>query len=50
MVEYANGLVMLEGEKKIAEATKLYEEAAACTPLDAMERLDVEMAKAELED
>ncbi len=50
MVEYANGLVMLEGEKKMNEATQLYEDAAACTPLDAMERLDVEMAKAELED
>ena len=50
MVEYANGLVMLEGEKKMKEATKLYEDAAACEPLDAMERLDVEMAKAELED
>ena len=50
MVEYANGLVMLEGEKKMKEATQLYEDAAACTPLDAMERLDVEMAKAELED
>ena len=50
MVEYANGLVMLEGDKKMTEATKLYEDAAACTPLDAMERLDVEMAKAELED
>ena len=50
MVEYANGLVMLEGDKKMKEATQLYEQAAACTPLDAMERLDVEMAKAELED
>ena len=50
MVEYANGLVMLEGEKRIKEATKLYEDAAACEPLDAMERLDIEMAKAELED
>jgi hypothetical protein len=50
MVEYANGLVMLEGDKKMKEATKLYEDAAAATPLDAMERLDVEMAKAELED
>ena len=49
-VEYANGLVMLEGEKRMKEATKLYEEAAACEPLDATERLDVEMAKAELED
>jgi tetratricopeptide (TPR) repeat protein len=50
MVEYANGLVMLEGEKKMKEATKLYEDAAACEPLDATECLDVEMAKAELED
>ena len=50
MVEYANGLVMLEGEKRLPEATRLYEAAAACEPLDAMERLDVEMAKAELED
>ncbi len=50
MVEYANGLVMLEGDKKMKEATQLYEQAAACEPLDAMERLDVEMAKAELED
>ena len=50
MVEYANGLVMLEGDKKMKEATQLYENAAACTPMDAMERLDVEMAKAELED
>lgn len=50
MVEYANGLVMLEGDKKMAEAEKLYAEAAACKPMDAMERLDVEMAKAELED
>jgi tetratricopeptide (TPR) repeat protein len=50
MVEYANGLVMLEGEKKMKEAEKLYADAAACEPLDAMERLDVEMAKAELED
>ena len=50
MVEHANGMVMREGDKKMKEATKLYEQAAASTPLDAMERLDVEMAKAELED
>ena len=50
MVEYANGLVMLEGEKKMEEAEKLYADAAACTPADATERLDVEMAKAELEE
>jgi hypothetical protein len=50
MVEYANGLVMLEGDKKMKEAEQLYADAAGCTPMDAMERLDVEMAKAELED
>jgi tetratricopeptide (TPR) repeat protein len=49
-VEYANGLVMLEGDKRMKEAEQLYAEAAECEPLDAMERLDVEMAKAELED
>lgn len=50
MIEYANGMVMLEGDKRMKEATDLYEQAAACKALDAMERLDVEMAKAELED
>ena len=50
MVEYANGMVMLEGDKKMKEATQLYEQAAVSKPLDATERLDVEMAKAELED
>ena len=49
-IEYANGLVLLEGKKSLARAEKLYAEAAACEPLDAMERLDVELAKTELED
>jgi hypothetical protein len=49
-IEYANGLVMLEGKKALAKAEKLYEEAAACEARDAMEKLDVELAKAELED
>jgi tetratricopeptide (TPR) repeat protein len=50
MVEYANGLVMLEGDKRMKEAEALYAKAAACEAADAMERLDIEMAKAELED
>ena len=49
-IEYANGLVMLEGKKALKEAEKLYDEAAACEPADAMERLDVELAKTELDD
>ena len=48
-MEYGNGLLLLEGEKKQGEAVKLYRKAAACKPADAMERLDVEQAKAELE-
>ncbi|AMO23836.1 hypothetical protein GCM10027034_35320 [Ramlibacter solisilvae] len=49
MIEYANGLLMLEGEDKMAEATRLYKQAAACKPADATERLEVELAKAELQ-
>ncbi|UCG97980.1 MAG: hypothetical protein JSW31_02275 [Burkholderiales bacterium] len=49
-IEYANGLVLLEGKKALSRAEKMYAEAAACQPLDAMERLDVELAKTELED
>jgi tetratricopeptide (TPR) repeat protein len=48
LVEYANGLVMLEGDRKMKEATRLYEQAAHSKPIDAKERLDVELAKAEL--
>lgn len=48
-VEYANGLVMLEGKKAMAQAEQLYAEAADCEPMDAMERLDIELAKSELE-
>ena len=48
-IEYANGLIMLFGKSRISEATKLYEKAASLKPMDAMERLDVELAKSELE-
>ncbi len=47
-IEYANALVMLEGDRRVDDATRLYEEAAATKPLDAMQRLDVELAKVEL--
>jgi hypothetical protein len=50
MLEYARGLVMLEGEKRLAEATRLTQAAAACEPLDAAERLDVDRARTELEE
>ncbi len=50
MIEYANALVMLDGDRKMKDATRLYEQAAAFKPADAVERLDVEMARAELAD
>ena len=49
-IEMANGLIMLFGKSKVKDAEKLYTEAAKFKPMDAMERLDVEQAKAELED
>jgi tetratricopeptide (TPR) repeat protein len=48
-IEFANGLLMLFGKSRIADAEKLYKEAAKSAPADAMERLDVELAKSELE-
>jgi hypothetical protein len=48
-IEYANGLVMMFGKSKMAQATRLYEDAATCVPADVMERLDVELARSELE-
>jgi tetratricopeptide (TPR) repeat protein len=48
-MEFANGLLMLHGERKKKQAVELYRKAAACKPADAMERLDAEQAKAELE-
>lgn len=47
--EYADGLVMLYGRSRMKDAEKLYEEAIACTPADAMEKLDIEAAKAEMD-
>ncbi|MBC8107141.1 MAG: hypothetical protein H7Z14_11170 [Anaerolineae bacterium] len=49
-IEYANGLVMLEGNKALKQAEQLYAEAAAMDAMDAMEKLDVEQAKTEIED
>ena len=49
-IEYANGLLMLFGDKEVAKATKLFEKAAKMKGRDAMEMMDVEIAVAELED
>ncbi|WP_192871602.1 hypothetical protein [Variovorax sp. JS1663] len=50
LMEYARGLLMLDGESRTAEATRLYERAAGIEPVDARERLDIELARAGLSD
>jgi tetratricopeptide (TPR) repeat protein len=49
-IEYANGLLMLFGDKEVDKATKLYEKAAKMKGRDAMELMDVQIAVSELED
>jgi tetratricopeptide (TPR) repeat protein len=49
-IEYANGLVMMFGESKMAQAARLYEDAAKCVTADATERLDIELARSELKE
>ncbi len=49
-IEYANGLVMMFGKSKTAQVTRLYEDAAKCGAADAMERLDIELARSELKE
>ncbi len=46
--EYANALIMLEGEARMAEATILYEQAASTPAQDAAQYLAAEMAQTEL--
>lgn len=46
MMEYANALVMLDGDAALEQSTQLYEQAAHSQPLDAMEHLDRELARA----
>ncbi|MBB5019698.1 tetratricopeptide (TPR) repeat protein [Chitinivorax tropicus] len=49
-IEYANALISLFGNKKMDQATQLYNEAAEAASADAMERLDQQRAADELED
>jgi len=48
LTEFARGLMMLDADAYDAEALCLYEQAAAITPLDAMEHLGVLQVQAEL--
>jgi tetratricopeptide (TPR) repeat protein len=48
-LEFGNGLYLLYGDKHLDESNAAYAKAAAARPIDAMQRLDVEYAKASLE-
>jgi tetratricopeptide (TPR) repeat protein len=48
-IEYGNGLYLLHGDKKINQVSDLYIKASEMEPHDAMEKLDIESALAELE-
>ena len=50
MVERANGLLMLEGEKRRTEVEALFIDAAAAEPRDALECLGVELARDRLDE
>ena len=48
-IEYGNGLYLLYGDRRLDEVSELYVKASELEPFDAMEKLDVESALAELE-
>lgn len=48
-LEYARALLRMFGQERSREVFELYEQAAACQPVDARERMDVEMARLHLE-
>ena len=48
-IEYGNGLYLLYGDDRLDDVTDLYVKATELQPLDAMEKLDIEAALAEME-
>ncbi len=48
-IEYGNGLMLLHGSKREDDAAAAYEKAASLKPRDAMEKLDAEFARSQLE-
>ena len=49
MIEAASGLLMLDGEPATEEANRLLDQAANAVPLDAVEHLHVQRARAEMQ-
>jgi hypothetical protein len=49
-IEFANGLLLIDGKSRLDQATQLYVEASRLAPADAMEDLDIALAKSRLEE
>jgi len=49
-IEYANGLLLLQGDKGVSHAQKLYAHAANCEALDSVQHFDRAWAAAQLEE
>ncbi len=47
-IEYGNGLHLLFGDDRLDDSNAAYEKAAAIKPIDAMQKLDVEFARASI--
>jgi tetratricopeptide (TPR) repeat protein len=50
LLEYAHGMVLLDAERYADHATELYQKVLTLKPLDACDRLSIELARAELLD
>lgn len=49
LIQLARATLMLEGQRKLADANALYQQAAECAPLDAVQYLHVSAARAEID-
>lgn len=50
LLEYAHGMILLDADRYADHATELYHKVLTLKPLDACDRLSVELARAELAD
>jgi tetratricopeptide (TPR) repeat protein len=48
--EYADGLLSMYGKKKVKDAVALYEQSVENAPIDALEAMDIMLAREELEE
>jgi len=49
LIEFGNGLILLDGDKSMGKATDLYELAAQCEGLDSLQSMDVDFAASQIE-